>query len=135
VANLILTGEGWQERVRSILGTDSAYLPDDAIEYPECITVAEANIVEQVPDYASLVGNDKVYLEAATVCECAIQLCDAMAIRIPQREQGPHFTQELVVNWQKMKTDLESKRDSYLARISTIVVPSVPHFQVHNFRR
>lgn len=135
MANLILTEEGWQERVRSVLGTDSAYLPDTVIESPEFITVAEANIVDQVPDYADLTGTDKVYLEAAAVCECASLLCDAMAVRVPQREQGPHFTQELVVNWHKLKADLGNKRDSYLARLSTMTLPTVPHFQVHNHRR
>jgi hypothetical protein len=134
VANLILTGEGWQSRVRSRLGVDAAYLPDAEIEMPEIISIAEANIIEQVADYASLTGTDLIYLEAATVCECAVLLCAEMPTRLPQREQGPHFSQEVVVDWQKMKAELEDKRDRYLARLSTMTVPTVPHFQVHNHR-
>ena len=135
MANLILTTEGWEGRVRSVLGVDSAYLSDEEIQQPDFIDIAEANIIEQVPGYASMTGTDKVYLEAAVVYECASLLCDAMAVRVPQREQGPHFTQELVVNWHKLKTDLGNKRDSYLARLSTMTLPTVPHFQVHNHRR
>ena len=132
MANLILTTEGWESRIRSVLGVDSAYLPDEEIQRPDFITIAEANIIEQVPDYASKTGTDKVYLEAAVVRACAALLCDGMPVRLPQKEQGPHFSQEIVVNWHKKKTDLEAQRDSYLARLSIGALPIIPHFQVCN---
>lgn len=132
MANSILTTKGWESRIRSVLGVDSAYLPDEEIQQPDFITIAEANIIEQVPGYASMTGTDKVYLEAAVVRECAALLCDGMSARLPQREQGPHFSQEIVVNWYKKKADLEAKRDSYLAKLSTVTWPTVPHFQVCN---
>jgi hypothetical protein len=71
MANRILTTDGWQQRIREHMGVDAAYLPDSAIEQPEYITVAEANIIEQVPDYINLIDDKKVFLEAAVVCECA----------------------------------------------------------------
>ena len=73
MSNRILTEDGWQERVRNIIGVNESYLPDDAIEKPEIITVAEAYIIQIVPEYASLQIR-KVLLELATVCECG-RLC------------------------------------------------------------
>jgi len=137
VSNLILTAEGWQQRIRDKVGVPEAYLPDSLIEQPDCIMVAEANIIEMIPNYADLTGIDRVYLEAATVCECARLLCPSMSARLPQREQGPHFTHEIVVDWDAKKRDLEEDRDSYLSKIPTVAASwqTVPHFQVHNHRR
>lgn len=126
MANLILTAEGWQGRVRNKLGVDEAYLTDADISQPDIITVAEANIIEQVPDYASLTGNNRTWLEAATVCECAALLCPSMAARLPASEQGPHFTREVTVDWDKKRQELEAERDSYIAKIVGLV--AVPHF-------
>lgn len=128
MANLILTATGWESRIRSKLGVDAAYLPDTDLQQPEIIFIAEANIIEQVPDYASKTGTDKVYLEAATVCECAILACPSMPARMPTREQGPHATFEISVDWDKKKAELEAERDSYLSRLVTLA--TVPHFSV-----
>ena len=88
MSNRILTEDGWQERVRNIIGVNESYLPDDDIEKPEIITVAEAYIIQIVPEYASLTGDKKVWLELATVCECAALLCPSMHARVPEREHG-----------------------------------------------
>lgn len=128
MANLILTTDGWQDRVRLKLGVDEAYLSDTELAMPEIVSIAEANIIEQVPDYASKTGTDKVYLEAATVCECAILACPSMPARMPTREQGPHATFEISVDWDKKKAELEAERDSYLSRLVTLA--TVPHFSV-----
>jgi hypothetical protein len=124
--NRILTAEGWEKRIQDKLGVDPAYLPDTAIQQPEVITVAEANIIAQVPDYASLTGDKKVYLEAAVVCECASLLCPSMPARLPKKEQGPHETHEVDVDWKKRKADFEAERDGYIGNIVTI--PTLLHF-------
>jgi hypothetical protein len=124
--NLILTAEGWESRVRNRLGVDDAYLIDADIAQPDIISVAEANIIEQVPGYAALTGSKRTWLEAATVCECAVLLCPSMAARLPTREQGPHFTREVVTDWDKKRQDLEAERDSHIAKIVDLV--AVPHF-------
>ena len=115
--NRILTATDWQQRIRDKMGIDAAYLPDIAIEQPEAITVAEANIIAQIPDYASLTDDKKVYLEAAVVCECASLLCPSMAARLPKKEQGPHETHELDINWNKKKAEFEEERNGYVGKI------------------
>ena len=132
MANRILTAEGWQQRILDKLGVDVAYLPFTTIEQPECVSVAEANIIKQVPDYASLVDDDLIYLEAAVVCECASLLCPGMPARLPKREQGPHETHELDVDWTKRKADFEVERDGYIGNISTVSTPSFSHFSISN---
>ncbi len=126
MANLILVAEGWQSRVRNRLGVDDAYLTDADIAQPDIITVAEANIIDQVPGYAILTGSKRTWLEAATVCECAALLCPSMAARLPATEQGPHFTRNVAVDWDKKRQELEAERDSYIGRVVTLV--AVPHF-------
>ena len=128
MANLILTATGWEQRIRSKVGCDIAYLSDADCAQPDVINIAEANIIEMVPDYASMTGTDKVYLEAATVCECAILVCPSMPARLPTREQGPHATYELTVDWAELQSKLEDDRDSYISKIVTLAV--VPRFSV-----
>jgi len=122
MANRILKDEGWEKRIQDHLGVDPAYVPNEAIQQPDIITVAEANIIEQIPDYASLDGDKKVYLEAAVVCECCILLCPSMSARLPKKEQGPHETHELVIDWAKKKVEFEVERDGYIGKI---VPPSI----------
>lgn len=131
MANRILTAVGWEQRIRDKMGVDTAYLPDSAVQQPDIITVAEANIIRQVPDYASLVDDKKVYLEAAVVCECAALLCPSMPARLPVREQGPSETHELNVDWDKKKAEFEAERDEYIGKI-LLPSPTLLHFGVSN---
>ena len=117
MANRILTAAGWEKRIQDKLGIDPAYLPNEAIQQPEVITVAEANIIAQVSDYSSLTDDKKVYLEAAVVCECASLLCPSMAARLPKKEQGPHESHEVDADWNKKKTEFEVERDGYVGKI------------------
>jgi hypothetical protein len=128
--NRILTAEGWETRIQKKMGVDPAYLPAEDIQQPDIISVAESNIIKQVPDYDSLKDDDLVYLEAAVVCECASLLCPGMSARMPQKEQGPHMTTDTPVDWSKKKTDLEIERDGYIGKISTVTVPSFSHFSL-----
>jgi len=132
MANRILIVAGWQQRILDKLGVDVAYLPFTVIENPENVTIAEANIIKQVPDYASLTGDDLVYLEAAVICECSALLCPGMPARLPVRQQGPSETHELSVDWTQKKADFENERDGYICSISTVVVPSFSHFSISN---
>lgn len=116
----ILTIEGWEQRVRDKMGVDSAYLPDSIIEQPDIINVAESNIIAQVPNYTELTGDEKTYLEAATVCECAILLCPGMAARLPKFSQGPHARYELGIDWDKKKKELQGERDAFLGNFVSV---------------
>ena len=126
MTNKILTGENWQGRVRSMLGVDAAFLPDTDIEMPEIVQVAEANIIDLVPDYETIPEDKKVYLESATVCECAVLLCPTMKVRVPAREQGPHFARDLEYDWDKRRDDMERDRNVFIGKITAGI--SVPHF-------
>ena len=128
VANKILTSEGWQQRIRDKLGVDAAYLPDNTIEQPDFITVAEENIIKVIPGYESLSDKDKVYLEAATVCECAVLLCPSMPARLPKREQGPHYTKEASSEWSSIQKDITKEKNIYLEEI----LPG-PHVKMLHF--
>ena len=126
MANKILTGEGWQGRIRNLLGVDSAFIPDSDIEQPDIVDIAEANIIELVPGYATLTGDKKIYLESATACECAVLACDSMPTRLPTKESGPHATYELSIDWAKKKAELQDKRDVYLSKL--IEMPKMKYF-------
>jgi len=110
------------------LGVDAAYIPDADINQPDIIAIAESNIIRVVPDYDALTGDDLIYLEAATVCECAILLCPSMPARLPVKEQGPSFTREIEVDWTEKQVKLEAERDRFISNISTVAYIDVPHF-------
>ena len=128
MANKILKTEGFEGRIRSKLGVDAAYIPDADINQPDIVLIAEANIIRVVPDYDALTGSDLIYLEAATVCECAILLCPSMPARLPVKEQGPSFTREIEVDWTEKQVKLEAERDRFISNISTVAYIDVPHF-------
>lgn len=130
MANRILKDENWQQRIRDKMGIDAAYLPDAAIDQPEVITVAEANIIAQIPDYESLSDDKKVYLEAAVVCECCSLLCPSMAARLPKKEQGPHETHEVAIDWDKKKAEFVAERDGYIGKILSSSFSSMLHFGI-----
>lgn len=135
MANRILTTENWQQRIRDKMGVDDAYLPDSVIEQPDCITVAEANIISMIPDYSILDDDSKLYLEYAVVLECCILLAPSMAARLPKKESGPHASHELWIDWTKKKAEFIEERDSYIGKIFELEFPellssSLPHFTV-----
>lgn len=128
--NRILTAEGWQQRIRDKMGVFDSYLPDSAIEQPDIIGVAEANVIAQIPDYDTLGGDTKTYLESAVVCECCVLLCPSMQARLPIQEQGPGTTHRLYVDWDKKQAQYMSERDSYIGKVlsATSPHPPLPHF-------
>lgn len=129
MANRILTGENWQQRIREKIGVDSEYLPDSSIDSPDCIMVAEANIISQIPDYATLTNDLRVYLEYAVVLECCILLCPSMGARLPKKETGVHASYELGIDWSKRKAEFEEDRNRFIGKILEEIAPnSIPTF-------
>lgn len=125
--NLILTVTGWESRIRDKLGVDQAYLPNSVLQQPEIIGVAEAFIIDQIPDYATLEGTDRLWLEAATVCAAAALACSQMSARLPTSEQTSEYRRENSIDWERRREQLEQERDSYLARLIPFL--DVPHFE------
>ena len=133
--NRILIETGWEQRIRDKLGVDPAYLPDEVIRQPDCINVAEANIISTIPDYSTLDGDSKLYLEYAVVLECCILLSTGMDARLPKKETGPHAGHELWIDWTKKKIEFQEERDNYIGKILELEFPnalpsSLPHFTV-----
>ena len=129
MANRILTAENWQQRIRDKMGVDIAYLSDSAIEQPDCINIAEANIISQIPRYDEVTDDAATYLEASVVCECAVLLCPSMPSRIPKKESGPHANHELAVDWNKKQIDFEQERNGYIGKVIEIAFPElIPSF-------
>jgi len=65
--NLILTDSGYEDIIRDKLATDSQSLPDASINRLDGVQLAEAIIIERLPAYAALTGNDLLYLKIATI--------------------------------------------------------------------
>jgi len=128
MTNRILTDEGWQERVREVIGVDQAYLPDSTLEKKDVVDIAESNIIELVPGYETIPDDKRVYLESATVYECAIQVCDSMPARIPLKESGPHVSFELDIDWEKRKADFAEKRDIHISKL--VKTPVATYFAI-----
>lgn len=126
MANRILTGENWQQRkrIRDKMGVDDAYLPDDLLNSPDIITLAEANIISQIPDYATLTNDLRVYLEYAVVLECCILLCPSMGARLPKKETGVHASYELGIDWSKKKEEFEEDRNRFIGKILEEIAPN-----------
>lgn len=133
--NRILIDESWQQRIRDKMGVDDAYLPDSAIGQPDIITIAEANIIGQLPDYTTLIDDSRTYLETLVVLECCILLCPSMSARLPKKETGPHAGHELWVNWDNKKNEFINDRNELLGKIFELnfpdaLSPTLLHFGV-----
>jgi hypothetical protein len=122
--NRILKNDYWEKRIRDKMGVDDAYLPDDLLNSPDIITLAEANIISQISDYATLDGDLRVYLEYAVILECCILLCPSMGARLPKKETGPHGSYELGSDWSNKKTEFEEERNRFIGKILEEISPT-----------
>jgi hypothetical protein len=122
--NRILKNDYWEKRIRDKMGVDDAYLPDDLLNSPDIITLAEANIISQIPDYATLTNDLRVYLEYAVVLECCILLCPSMGARLPKKETGVHASYELGIDWSKKKEEFEEERNQSIGKILEEISPT-----------
>lgn len=118
MANRILTEPGWEDRIRVKVGVDEATLPDAVLQSPDVIDVAEAKVIAAIPHWQELTGDDRLFLEAATVCMAAIQVIDSMSVRLPARMNGPGLDVQVEVDWKSRRLSLQEERDEYLGRIS-----------------
>lgn len=123
--NKILTDEGWERRIRDKLGVDAEYLPDSVLQQPDCINVAEAKIINRIPDYILIPSENRVMLEYAVVLQCCVLLCDGMPSRLPKKQSGPHESYELETEWSKRKAPLKDELDE---TIQGIIDDNFPEF-------
>lgn len=122
--NRILTVDRYADRIRSKMGVSETYLPDEDINYPDIIDVAELNIISLFPDYENIVDeNYLVYLESIVILECCILLSPSMSARLPKKQSGPHAGHELYINWDKKKEDFLNERNSLIGRLEDLLNP------------
>lgn len=134
MSNRILIDTGYEDRIRSKLGVSEPYLPNEDINMPDCITVAEANIISQIPDYTTLQDDARVYLESAVVLECCVLLSPSMSARLPKKQTGPHEGHELGIDWTLKKAEFEAERDSNIGKLFDIAFPELSSSSVFGFR-
>lgn len=130
MANLILTEVGWEQRIRSQLGVDEAFLPDTDIRKPDVIGVAEQHIIDELSNYDEDNEELRVWVEAAVVCQCSIIICTQLKARLPRQQEGPHASYQIEVNWDEVKKELIEKRDYYLSKADPGGFPKVRYFGV-----
>lgn len=123
--NRILTEIGYQEAVRELLGVSIQTLPDTAIDRENIITLSEAAIIRQVPDYADILTEDSdnaVYLRSATVAQVAAKCCPGLEAKFKTSEQsetGFKYTKN-AVDWLSKKSEMETLAQEYISMISTV---------------
>lgn len=115
--------EKYEDRIRSKLGVSEPYLPDEDINMPDIVDVAELNIISLFPAYEDFEGDNLVYLESITILECCILLSPSMAARLPKKQSGPHEGHELWVNWDNKKAEFINERNSLIGRLEDLLNP------------
>lgn len=124
--NRILTGTGYQEAVRELLGVTAQILPDTTIDRENIITLAEAAIIRQIPTYQAIItaaGDDAVYLRSATTAQVAAKCCPGLEAKFKTSEQsetGFKYTKN-AVDWSKKKAEMEALSREYIGIISTVI--------------
>ena len=122
--NRILTEPGYQDIIRDKIGLANEVLPDSKIDRMDGVELAETIIIQRVPDYASLQGDDSLYLKMATIfCVCAL-LAKDFGQGILRSERLPDYQYEnFQIDMQKREKDFWEKADEFLCKISTYSFP------------
>lgn len=120
MANKILIGATYQTEIRGRLGVDVLTLPDADIDVRSVVGIAEAKVIANVPDYASLVDDDLIYVYTASVCLVAAILAPSMSGRIAKSKKDFDFSIENQnVNWKSRSIELVNECYSFISLIST----------------
>ena len=118
--NLILTDSGYEDIIRDKLATDSQSLPDASINRLDGVQLAEAIIIERLPAYAALTGNDLLYLKIATIYCAAALLANQISRGRLKSEKLPDYQYEnFKEDMGKKEASCWEKADEFLAKIST----------------
>ena len=82
--------------------------------------MAEANVNAQIPDYDTLGGDTKTYLESAVVCECCV-LCVLLCSQTSYKNRDG-YALRLYVDWENVDHYM-SERDSYIGKVLSATSP------------
>lgn len=122
--NRILTEPGYQDIIRDKIGLATEVLPDSKIDRMDGVELAETIIIQRVPDYSSLAGDNSLYLKMATVfCVCAL-LAKDFGQGILRSERLPDYQYEnFQIDMKQREKDFWEKADEFLCKISTYAFP------------
>lgn len=122
--NRILKEPGYHEIVRDKIGLDEASLPNTKIDRMDALELAETKIIEMVPDYASLTGDDVLYLKMAAIyCICALLANDFSQDEIRSEKLGDYQYEVFQQDMADKEKDFWVKVGENLAMISTYDIP------------
>lgn len=131
---LILT-IGYETAIRSKLGAKKSELPDEEINQPLIVDLAEAVVTKRVPEYSSITDAvDLLLIQNAVVSYICYLIAPSMGRRVNQE------VTTIDVKWKKEKVDWDERAQQFLAdyenslsQITTVEVdgdqPDSPIFQ------
>lgn len=106
---LILTA-GYEKTVRSKLGAKESELPDDEINQPLVVDLAEAIVTKRVPEYYSITDAvDLLLIQNAVVSYICYLIAPSMGRRVNQE------VSTIDVKWKKEKVDWDERAQQFLA--------------------
>ena len=109
--------------IRDKLGVGVAALPDATLDRKDGIELGETLIIEAVPDYVDLVGDDKTYLYMATIYCVVALICPQVAETILRSETlGDYRYENFPQNSGDKQKSFWDEMNAYLGKISTYVV-------------
>lgn len=106
--NLILTDLNYYESVRRKLGVTSTVVSDADIDDIMCLSIAEANTINRIPDYKLVTVVETLYLKSAVICYIAYLLCSAMKVK------HKIDVQTIDATWGKDKVDWDKMQQFFI---------------------
>ena len=105
---------GYETQVRTDMGVKTSILPDTDIQSKA--TLAEAIIIQKVPGYAEITGDELTFLQSATVSQLCALLCLGMPnrVKIQQADETLYSFKLQAVDWQAKKKEFEGLVQDYL---------------------
>lgn len=102
--------EGYEKAIRSKLGAKESELPDEEINQPLFVDLAEATIAKRVPSYASITDPvEQLMLQNAVVAYVCYLIAPSMARRVNQK------VSTLDMRWEKEKVNWTDRALEFLA--------------------
>ena len=125
MANKILP-TGYETQVQVDMGVSASVLPVASIQSKA--TLAEAIIVQSVPNYATITGDTLTFLQSACIAQVCVLLCPGMSqrIKISQADETGYSFRLHDTDWDKKKAEFERivKDMLYMANGEVYAMPS-----------
>lgn len=110
------TDTSFHDSVRRLLGgVDEDILPNEDIDDPAILDVAEFQVIDLVPNYSDLLEVDKAKVRLATIHVVAAMLCPAMASRVDIE------VKTIDVTWKRKAVDYAELEQSLLAKAMSLL--------------